>query len=609
MAEIIFDKSRKNLKRVYERIKKGTMSKVVSPEVLFLAMGGYNRTFELLLAMGLNKDDIAIFSNLNLSRNFIEETDGKQVLLVKKINYLTTVRKGESTSWKTLDLNVADEFEEEMMIYANATRSVGSGRYKTDWLKPSVVVLDDPSLNLQYEGHRFRFHTNLGFVQVKNRNVDPYVLLDEIKDVEPAKRMMFAMYQKQAISEEQILDALSRLMSKVWRREGDSWYVKPTEFKEIVGSNELANILKETQELGITQFKSNKRYRQENARWIVIPDEAFEFKGFDYKDEEQLFQEELEVEKEQEQAFAEQQEEQLNKILFKEFTLNLKTGYIGKQMARSENETLQSFISTTDDIENEVQGIELLSQANTEEEYKDIKKHNLCYFLDGVFKDDERNDSNYVGGKRLISIDIDDGDYTRESIEDRLQSLDLFGLVYPTPKYYFNGEKRWRIILMADKDMTKKEYKHTVKGVADMLSLEFDPASAKISQLMGYPLAEKDISTVVGTLVNVDQFQPDEDDSEQHANVVRFKDSNKSLLDFDHAQARLLKEVPTNGVPEGRRNETYYQVIKYLRDTQANPEYELWFKEALDLEALVKDQMRADGLDDREIALICREEN
>ncbi|MDK6290880.1 MULTISPECIES: hypothetical protein [Aerococcus] len=609
MAEIIFDKSRKNLKRVYERIKKGTMSKVVSPEVLFLAMGGYNRTFELLLAMGLNKDDIAIFSNLNLSRNFIEETDGKQVLLVKKINYLTTVRKGESTSWKTLDLNVADEFEEEMMIYANATRSVGSGRYKTDWLKPSVVVLDDPSLNLQYEGHRFRFHTNLGFVQVKNRNVDPYVLLDEIKDVEPAKRMMFAMYQKQAISEEQILDALSRLMSKVWRREGDSWYVKPTEFKEIVGSNELANILKETQELGITQFKSNKRYRQENARWIVIPDEAFEFKGFDYKDEEQLFQEELEVEKEQEQAFAEQQEEQLNKILFKEFTLNLKTGYIGKQMARSENETLQSFISTTDDIENEVQGIELLSQANTEEEYKDIKKHNLCYFLDGVFKDDERNDSNYVGGKRLISIDIDDGDYTRESIEDRLQSLDLFGLVYPTPKYYFNGEKRWRIILMADKDMTKKEYKHTVKGVADMLSLEFDPASAKISQLMGYPLAEKDISTVVGTLVNVDQFQPDEDDSEQHANVVRFKDSNKSLLDFDHAQARLLKEVLTNGVPEGRRNETYYQVIKYLRDTQANPEYELWFKEALDLEALVKDQMRADGLDDREIALICREEN
>ena len=609
MAEIIFDKSRKNLKRVYERIKKGTMSKVVSPEVLFLAMGGYNRTFELLLAMGLNKDDIAIFSNLNLSRNFIEETDGKQVLLVKKINYLTTVRKGENSSWKSLDLNVADAFEEQMMVYANATRSVGKGKNKTDWLKPSIVILDDPSLNLQYEGHRFRFQTNLGFVQVRNRNADPLVLLDEIKYVEPAKRMMFAMYQQQAVSEEQILDALSRLMSKVWRRDGNVWYVKPTEFKEIVGSNELANVLKDTQELGITQFKSNKRYHQENARWIVIPDEAFEFKGFDYKDEEQLFQEELEVEKEQEQAFAEQQEEQLNKILFKEFTLNLKTGYIGKQMARSENETLQSFISTTDDIENEVQGIELLSQANTEEEYKEIKKHNLCYFLDGVFKDDERNDSNYVGGKRLISIDIDDGDYTRESIEDRLQSLDLFGLVYPTPKYYFNGEKRWRIILMADKDMTKKEYKYTVKGVADMLSLEFDPASAKISQLMGYPLAEKDISTVVGTLVNVDQFQPDEDDSEQHANVVRFKDSNKSLLDFDHAQARLLKEVLTNGVPEGRRNETYYQVIKYLRDTQANPEYELWFKEALDLEALVKDQMRADGLDDREIALICREEN
>ncbi|MCH5847599.1 hypothetical protein MMB09_24395, partial [Salmonella enterica] len=82
------------------------------------------RTFELLLEMGLERDDIATFSNLALTQTFINETHEKQVVYIRKINYLTSVNKGDSYSKKWLDLNVADGFEESMMIYKNAERTL-----------------------------------------------------------------------------------------------------------------------------------------------------------------------------------------------------------------------------------------------------------------------------------------------------------------------------------------------------------------------------------------------------------------------------------------------------------------------------------------------------
>ena len=136
MGEIIFDKSRKNLKKIYNRINSDKLARVINEEeILFLAMGGYNRTFELLLAMGLYKEDIATFSNLNLTNSFIEETHNKKVLFIRKINYLTTVNKNFSFTKKTLDLNVADAFEESMLIYKTANRMTGTGKTKRKWIK------------------------------------------------------------------------------------------------------------------------------------------------------------------------------------------------------------------------------------------------------------------------------------------------------------------------------------------------------------------------------------------------------------------------------------------------------------------------------------------
>lgn len=607
MDEIIFEKSKKNLKKVYNRINSKSLTRYMKMDgVLFLAIGGYNRTFELLLEMGLERDDIATFSNLALTQTFINETHEKQVVYIRKINYLTSVNKGDSYSKKWLDLNVADGFEESMMIYKNAERTLIVNRKKVEWSKPSIVILDDQSLNLQFDGHRFLYQTEVGFVQIRNRNAEPSTIIAEIKDVEEAEKMMFALYQDKRVDESEVLDALNRIRTSCFRKLGDAWCMKPTEFKKVVGGQKLANAIKEMPELEIYQMTSNKKIGAENARWIVIPESAFEFKGFDYLDEDELFEQELQQELTAEEDYVQKQEQQLQSIMSIELPINIRSGYVGSQMSHSPSETLQSFLDGVDDIENEkIHGIELLQGATTDEEYKHIKKYNLAYFLDGIYANNEREDKNYQGGKRLIAIDVDDGEYERSFIEQKLEGQGLFGLIYPTAKYYFDESKRWRIILMADAEMSKEQYREVVTGVANMLDLEIDDASKKISQLMGYPLSKKDVSIVIGSTVNVAQFQP-KPKPKPSGNVVDFSSSTKSLTDFNHEQAKLLKSVLQNGAPVGSRNETYRQIYLYLKDTLENPQLEKWHEEAEDLIEQTKTQAILDGLPEKEVEVIYR---
>lgn len=612
MGEIIFDKSRKNLKKIQNKIQNKNLNTYVranKEETLFLAIGGYNRTYELLLAMGVKANEIVTFSNLNLTTNFLIETHNKKILYIKKINYVTSVKYGQDYTKRHLDLNVADGFEESMMIYRDAERkiSVGKGKELVSWQKPSIVILDDQSLNLQTGGHRFYYQT-IGFVQMRNRNADPHTILKEIENVEEAEELMFALYQQKEVDESEVLNALNRLSNDVTRKVGEDWYLKPTEFKRVVGSSELVKRMLEMAELGIQKLSSNKKIGKENARWVIVPNAAFEFKGFEYKDELELFEDELEQEEQTEQAYALEQERRLNEILSIEFPLNMQLGYASNQLAHNPATTLQTFIEEVDAIEQEkVEAITLLTDATTEEEYKFIKKRQLAYFLDGSFKDDKRLDDNYQGGKRLISIDIDEGNHTRQNIEQKLESQGLFGLIYPTAKYYFDQSKRWRIILMADEAMTKESYKHTVEGVGKMLGIEIDAASKKISQLMGYPMAQKDVSIVVGTAVSVAQFKPKEKPLTRTQNVIEGNfTSNKTLLEFNHPQARLLKETLEHGAAVGTRNETYRQLYLFLMDTLESDAFEHWHAEAYEYLTKINVQAKLDGLHDKELEVIFR---
>lgn len=609
MSEIIFEKAQKNLRLVYDRLNGSNVGRFThSQEVLFLAIGGYNRTYDLLISMGVARSEIATFSSLSLTTDFIRETHQKKVVYIKKINYVTSVNRMTSFSKKNLDLKVAEGFQESMLVYQDANRRIKSGKDDMEWIKPRIVILDDQSVNLQFEGYRFYYQQNFGFCQMRNRNADPWKIIHEIKQVEATDQLKFVMYQDQNTDETAVLDGLERLRMNSKRHMDDLHYFKPTEFKKILGSNELVVVLKELPELGITQFLSNKKIGKENARWIVIPDMAFQFKGFHYLDEEDLFNQELLEEENQEQMESMRQEKLLQSILTLEFPLNFKIGYLGDKLLHSPIETLQTFLGDIDGVESEqVKGLSLLEGASTEAEYKEIKKRYLAYFLDGQYQDDIRKDDHYLGGRRLLSIDVDDGDYTRQDLEHRLEQQNLFGLIYPTAKHYFDGSLRWRLILMADEEMSKESYRRTISGVAEMLNLEIDESSKKVSQLMGYPLKREDVSTVIGTMVNVAQFRTPDVTVEK--NVVPFSrkwGGKTRLLDANHKQARLLKDALEHGVQEGYRNETYYQIVRYLKDTLKKAEFSHWHEEAEMLLEQVKAQMIVDGLSEGEVALICR---
>lgn len=609
--EIIFDKSKKNLKKIYNRIREQRNSAarhIGAEKVLFLAIGGYNRTFELLIAMGVDANDIATFSSIGtMSRDFIKDTHQKKILYLNKINYLTKSGEYNDTTRRFLSLNVADAFEESLLVYKHARRYIGTGANREQWVKPTIVVLNDPSLNLQFGGHRLRYANDIGFVQMRNRNAEPYTIISEIKDVEEAEQMMFAVYQEREMDDAVVLDALNQLRMNVQFEIDGEWYIKPSDYKRTVGSNEIANGLKEIDELGISQLKSNKRIGKENARWVIIPEKAFEFKGMDYKDEEELFEEQLAEEDERERIIAEQQEAMLDEIMSIEFPLNIKEGYVGAEMGHSGKVTLQTLVDETDELSIELESLALLDGASTEEEYDEIKASSLAYFLDGTYTNNHRNDDYYEGGKRLVVLDVDDGNYSRSQIEDKLETNGLFGLVYPTARYYYDNSQRWRVIMIADGEMDKESYKNTVEGVAQLLGLEADAASKKISQLMGCPLVGKDITTVIGSTVNVAQFKP-KSTSSLVENVVRFRDikSTKSLRDFKHRQVELLNRALESGIPKGERNESYYQIIMFLRDTINNQEFVQWHEEAQQLEEEIISKMYADGLTEKEVSLICR---
>ena len=610
-SEIIFDKSKKNLKKVYNRIKgyvDGASRFIGAEETLFLAIGGYNRTYDLLLAMGLSPDDIASHSSIGaLSKEFVKDTHMKKVLYLNKINYLTKSGEYKDATRRFLSLNVADSFEESLLVYKHARRKVGTGQKEVDWVKPTVVILNDPSLNLQFDNHRLRYVTDIGFVQMRNRNAEPYVILQEIKDVDEADRMMFARYKEKELDDEVIMEVLNNLRASVQHEINNEWYIKPTEYKRVVGSNEVANALRAVEELGITQLKNNKRIGRDNARWIIIPEQAFEFKGFDYKDDDEVFEEEIAAEEEREREIIEQQERMLKDIMETEIPLNVKVGYIGKGMGYSGEVTLQRLVDETNDLTKEMNSLNLLDGATTKEEYDGIKATSLVYFLDGHYTNNERNDENYEGGKRLVVLDVDDGDYTRSQIEDKLETNGLFGLVYPTARYYFDNGQRWRVIMLADNEMDKESYKNVAQGTAELLGLQADAASKKISQLMGYPLASEDVSVVVGSMVSVAQFKR-KDAQSLVDKVVRFRDiqSTKSLRDFKHKQVELLNQALEVGFQEGQRNDSYYQIIRFLRDTQNDPMYERWHEEAEQLEVQIISKMYSDGLSEREVSTICR---
>ena len=254
---ITLEKGRKNVRLLYDLINGTNIARVVGrAQTHFIAIGGYNNTYEFLIACGARPEEIAVTNGISFSQQFMANTHLKKILLIKKINYTTSNTYFGGASKKRIDLERADNLEESIMRYEQGGGKIGQGKASTreEWIKPTIVVLDDPSLNLQFEDHRFKYAHQVGFAQVKHRNANPYELVREVMEVEPAEGMMFARYQQVGVDAEYIRNALNDLELYASREQEDGYYFKPTEFKRIVGSNELANELRNMEELNIAQM-------------------------------------------------------------------------------------------------------------------------------------------------------------------------------------------------------------------------------------------------------------------------------------------------------------------------------------------------------------------
>ena len=120
-------------------------------------------------------------------------------------------------------------------------------------------------------------------------------------------------------------------------------------------------------------------------------------------------------------------------------------------------------------------------------------------------------------------------------------------------------------------------------------------------------MAQKDVSIVVGTAVSVAQFKPKEKPLARTQNVIEGNfTSNKTLLEFNHPQARLLKETLEHGAAVGTRNETYRQLYLFLMDTLESDAFEHWHAEAYEYLTKINVQAKLDGLHDKELEVIFR---
>lgn len=612
LKEIIFEKAARNLKKVIDRIQNGMIpNDMYQDDVLILAIGGYLRTPELLRAIGA---DFATFDSLSLNPTFLRETHGKDVLLVNKVSYITGGSPYNSVYRRQLDYSIADAFEARLSVYCEAERKFRNPEDKQwyQWRKPTVVVLDDVALNLQTDGFRFSGGRRIGFVQFRNRTADPETIITDANQVKPADHLMFCAYQKQRLDEKQLIQALASLHGAAQPErlvDDKAYYFKPTEFKRTVGDPDIAKALQVEEALGIEQFSKNKRLGSEVARWVVVPKSAFDFSGFDYLDEQEAFEAELQEEEAAEAAEVQAVKAQVDEIMSIPLHLSLKQGWQGNSIQPIGKTNLDAFLSLVE--QDEGNAITYLDEAKTENDYKNVKAHYLDYFIDGQYAHNERKDANYQGGKRLVSIDLDTGGYTREDVEDKLTGAGLFGLVYPTPKFYWIGEPRWRIVLVASRAIADKaEYKATVEHAAQLLHLEdeLDPASKKLSQLMGTPLKREDVSVVPGTLLGVAAEKP-EGINLATTTTTGVEEEKRSIADFNHPQALLLRQAIHMGVPKGSRNESYYQIYKYLTDTLDDPSFEAYHAEAAKWLNQLDAMMARDGLPQSEREKVMRCEN
>ena len=162
-----------------------------------------------------------------------------------------------------------------------------------------------------------------------------------------------------------------------------------------------------------------------------------------------------------------------------------------------------------------IAGIKII-EISTENKFKQVQmkngqtttlaKRDLAYYFISGKMTDRRRILTSIKSRSLLVLDYDNNDkdnlLTLETIQSAVNSnlAEYSYYLFPSTSYT-EQQPKFRLIVDAERGMTRAEYVATVKDLAQLIGLPFDNASVQWAQMMGLPTTDniqrfKELATI-----------------------------------------------------------------------------------------------------------------
>lgn len=173
----------------------------------------------------------------------------------------------------------------------------------------------------------------------------------------------------------------------------------------------------------------------------------------------------------------------------------------------------------------------------------------------------------------VVDYDNDDKDnlLTLETIQSAVNSnlAEYSYYLFPSTSYT-EQQPKFRLIVDAERGMTRAEYVATVKDLAQLIGLPFDNASVQWARMMGLPITDsvqrfKELATIqYGKAFPISEVSDVDTNKERTLNI---RDSFTYSTGYKGKVVQLLEEV-IQGIGEGSRNVFFTKAFGTLITTQ-----------------------------------------
>lgn len=217
-----------------------------------------------------------------------------------------------------------------------------------------------------------------------------------------------------------------------------------------------------------------------------------------------------------------------------------------------------------------IAGIKII-EISTENKFKQVQmkngqtttlaKRDLAYYFISGKMTDRRRILTSIKSRSLLVLDYDNNDkdnlLTLETIQSAVNSnlAEYSYYLFPSTSYT-EQQPKFRLIVDAERGMTRAEYVATVKDLAQLIGLPFDNASVQWAQMMGLPTTDniqrfKELATIQHSKAfPISEVSEVDTNKERSLNIG---DSFTYTTGYKGKVVLLLEEV-IQGIGEGSRN-------------------------------------------------------